>query len=172
MTERPERLERSDAELDALLARAASRIEPPPHLLDGVERRIESERWTIHLRRGALLALAAAVVVVITAWIVFTGSLGPSEPTHVETQHAAQAPEGAGIDSPAGNDVEQGAELVRRTEPIDTRIQFPEASNLFARHIESTSSDVSIFLIYRSAGTMVAESGVDIDPATPRSDDT
>lgn len=178
MTERPEH---TDAELDALLSRAADRIVTPPHLLDAVEQRVESQRpgmRTRPLRINALLALAAAVALLIAGWLVLSGGPGASVGRPDAAPQVAKRPQTAeqnaapveqvAIDTPRN----QPDQRVQLATPIATRIGFPDESNLFARHIESTSSDVSIYFIYHSAGALVAESGDDTVPATPRSDDT
>ncbi len=113
-----------DGRLNGLLASA--RPVAPPLLTARIEREVRRERRFQLLRRAALLATAAAVLVAVM-WQSF-GQRHES----VATPKTARAPEVATV-APSRPEV---------------RITFPDEANVIARPLESKNPQVSIVWIY------------------------
>jgi hypothetical protein len=137
MSDEPETRTSFEDELAARLRESNERIEVPIGLVDRIEARLSEEAprplhwwWTVPL---------AAAAVVTLAFILRTAPAPPPAAPEV-----AIAP-----DAPVAHDPVVPVAHV-------TRLTFDRSDGFFAREVETTRPDVSIFLVYRDAAPPLA----------------
>ncbi len=133
---------RADRRLDDLLARAAGLLESPPaSLRASLALRVRAGRRR-KLLAGALGGLAAAALVILSAW-----------PRHRDGPDVPPARLEAAV--PA-------AEKAPRTPPV--RVEFAPDAPVLAFLVETADPDVSIVFIYPTLGSKAAEETPPPDP--------